>query len=432
MDKEIRRSILSGGLPAQPSRALAMRAIILSSISPSKTSIPNVPSSPDVTAAADCCRQLGAKIAAKEGGMEITGVESLAAPSLDVGASISAFRLLLPVSFLFREDTKFSGSPAFGERKIAPHAEYIASQCLGISYKGQEGNLPLSIRGPLSSTDIVYPASLGASLLSGILMFAPLTEGYAKIGIDGGIWGYETIGGTMTLLEQCGVECADLDGQAISLLATEDFSAPSELRVPPSHCEPSYLLLAGALCGKVEIAGMRPAPKLEYVLRAFGATASYSEGRFTSSAGSLTGAKIGADDAGSYLFHAMVLAASSEGKSEIVGMAALPARQKKSAVLLARELARMGAKFTPTDEGMEIEGARLVGAEFEPEGDSHVAMACSAAALSARTASIIYGAECVEGRHPLFFKSLISLGGIVRESAGTGAGATSSQYKPVR
>ena len=418
MRKEIRRSILSGSAVASPSEPDALRAMLLASISPGQTVIGNLPSTQAVLDTMNACRSLGADIVSDGSTMDIFAPEELDYPrEIKCGSSIAPLRFLLPVSFLFGEGIRFSSGKDFNMLEVAPFSEYIANACATkVRYFGKEGALPLAMQGPLSDEEIVYPALLGSRLLSGMLMFCPLLENDTMIGLEGVLSGWQQVEKTVDMMRHSSVGIQVDDNMIFRIEGGQAYACPQSMDVPSSLCESSYFLLAGALCGKVEMKGAFDSSRLEALFSQFGVSIAKSKDKISATASSLSGAEIDASKSPEFILHAMVLAAAANSKTTINGMASLSRLQKSRSALLARELERMGTKITTTDSGMVIEGGSLAGVELMPEGDAHVAMACAIAALAARTPSQMDDG-CLAKEHPFFFKTLSSIGAIVRELA---------------
>jgi 3-phosphoshikimate 1-carboxyvinyltransferase len=78
--------------------------------------------------------------------------------------------------------------------------------------------------------------------------------------------------------------------------------------------------------------------------------------------------------------------------------------------VLASNLRRMGAEVEERPDGFRIPGAQgLRGASIDPHGDHRIAMAFSIAALSARGATEIEGAECADVSFPGFYDKLAAV-----------------------
>ena len=201
----------------------------------------------------------------------------------------------------------------------------------------------------------------------------------------------------------------------IAITGGQPYSPLPDFSVPASAALSSYLALAAALCGRATVESMPESPQLESLFRSFGADASSGEGGFSVSAGPLQGAELDAAHIGQYILHAMVLGCIAHGETRINNFAALGRRSGDRVRLLIKVLSRMGANINESEHSLIINGSRLSGTEIDPEGDAHVAMAASAAALSADGPTHMRGAECVRGHYPSFFSDLAKLGAIARE-----------------
>ncbi|MCL2350182.1 MAG: 3-phosphoshikimate 1-carboxyvinyltransferase, partial [Defluviitaleaceae bacterium] len=104
-----------------------------------------------------------------------------------------------------------------------------------------------------------------------------------------------------------------------------------------------------------------------------------------------------------------VAAAFATGTTTIQDAGELAIKESNRIVTISQELAKMGAKIAPTQEGLVIDGVEsLHGAELDSHGDHRVAMAMAIAANSAQTPSTIKNAECMNISFPGFEQVLIS------------------------
>ena len=418
MQKELRRSIISGKAYAQPSLPSAKRAALMATLTPGQTIVSGVPQSQDFASFLSICRSLGADIVEQDGKLDIFGIEELSLPKLiGCGTSASNLALFMPLALLFEEKAEFAYDGIEAD-KAGAYAYYLSALCGNAPDSETQPSSPFLLSGPLQNNEIVYPSELGSALLCGLAISLPLGKGETTIGVDGLLPGEGMLEGTLDMMGKSGIAFTRIEDRALVFSGSQVYSCPEAIDVPARSCEPSYFLLAGALCGKVEVEGMQRLPALDKVFSAFGCQLTYSEGKYISSTGGLLeGGYVDAYEAGDFLLHALVLGALSLGKTSIVGMAKLRDSQKRRAVLLCRELSRMGARITPTDLGLDIEGGNVSGGvQISPSGHAHVAMACAVAALAARQPCVLFDADCVEKAHQGFFRKLSLMGGIIRES----------------
>ena len=415
MDRTIRRSIVSGKIRAPPSAAMAHRAVVAASLSPEGHSVlSRLPLLSGVEATIAACRAFGADIVSEGDVLDVFGARSPVAPSrFDCNESNTTLKLMLPIASLFESEVGFVGRGRLASKKLEPFTAYL-SRLGAYAEASESGKLPLRLKGPLEEGQLVYFPKLGTQFLSGLLLCAPLRGLDTEIGIEGRFASPEYISATVELMRKCGIQIEQPSGDYLLVAGEQEFSPLPDFEIPGSAYLASFLLLAGAIAGKVKAEGMPRPDALEGILLKFGAAARQEGGLFVASAGTIGGAELDALSLGPYLPHAIVLAGLSLEETRISNVLLLPARQKQRMRLLVRELSKMGLKSQEEGGGLLLSGGKLSAADIRPEGDAVVAMCCSAAALAASGASRILGAECVEKSYPGFFKDLASLGAIIR------------------
>lgn len=415
MDRTIRRSIVSGKIRAPPSAAMAHRAVFAASLSPEGHSVlSRLPLLSGVEATISACRAFGADIVSEGGVLDIFGARSPVAPNrFDCNESNTTLKLMLPLASLFGQEVGFVGRGRLAAKKLEPFAAYLSR--LGASAEASEsGKLPLRLKGPLAESQLVYFPKLGTQFLSGILLCAPLREVDTEIGIEGRFASPEYLSATVELMKKCGIQIEQPSEDYFLVAGGQEFSSLPDFEIPGSAYLSSFLLLAGAIAGKVKVEMMPHPGALEGIFLKFGAAARQEGSLFVASAGTIEGAELDALSLGSYLPHAIVLASLSLEETRVSNFLMLPARQRQHMRLLVRELSKMGLKSQEEGAGLLLSGGKLSASDIRPEGDAVVAMSCAAAALAASGPSRIIGAECVEKSYPGFFKDLASLGAIIR------------------
>lgn len=414
MEVQFRRSVLSGRISAPPSPAAAQRALIIASIAPGQSVISNLPDSPDIQATLSACSSSGADIVTADGVADIFGGSFFLPPLLDCQESNSTLKLFLGLASSFPSPVEFTGSDRLTVMPLGSCAAYLDR--IGASVECETGFLPLKISSPASEARMQYFPQLGTAFLSGMLLSAPLLESDTEIVVEGAFSYRAPLDGTIALMKKCGIEFIAADEDFISVAGSQPYSPLPDFAVTASPLLSSFPVLAAALCGKVALQGMAPYPELESLIQSFGAEASSSENSFFAAAGPLEGTELEAPKLGHLLLHALVLGSAARGETRINGMAEIGRRSADRLRILIRVLSRMGARINESEHTLLISGSRLTGAEIDPEGDSRVAMAASAAALAADGPSAMRGAECILGHYPSFFSDLAKLGAIARQA----------------
>ncbi|VVC00395.1 3-phosphoshikimate 1-carboxyvinyltransferase [uncultured archaeon] len=413
MQRMVRRSIISGRVRAPPSQSAAHRALLISSLAGGQSVLSNVPSAPDISATINACNSIGADIIVDSGVADIFGMEEISLPArVDCASSNTTLKLLLPLAAATGQETTFIGSGTLAGKPLEPFSLYLEK--IGATTGSETGHLPLKVRGPIEESQLLYPALLGTQFLSGLLIAAPLRGEETEIGIVGSLASEQPLDSTVELMRLSGINFGESDSEAFTMMGGQEYSPLDGYEIPASAYLSSFVLLAGAISGNVEVSGAGSYPEFESLLKTFGATFRSGEGKMSASVGELHRAEMDAASLGNLLPHALVLAALGREESKFANLRALGRRGDARARLIARELSRMGATVTETSAGLFISGGRLNGAVVEPEGDPKAAMALSAAATAANGATTISGSECVDRAYPGFFRDLAQVGALIR------------------
>ncbi|HIH18601.1 TPA: hypothetical protein HA225_01340 [Candidatus Micrarchaeota archaeon] len=413
MERLIRRSIIAGKIRAPASVAAPHRILFACSVAVGQTVVSNLPPSPNIDATISACNAFGADIVTEGTVADVFGAEEIFPPPiLACGASNTTLKLFISLCSLFDKEVELSGSGQLGKKPIEPYVGYL--ERLGATCFTPSGFLPVRIKGPISVEQMVYPSQLGTQFLSGLLLCAPLRMDDTEIGIEGQMPGWEYVGQTIGVMKKCGISFSSEGSDFLYVQGGQEYAPPGEIEVPPSSYLSSFLLLAGAVAGRIEVEGMPPDPALEKLLTSFGAEAHSRNGNFLSSAGSLSSASLSAPELGRLLPHALVLASLAAGETSIKNMGSLGRSEGARMRIVMRELSKMGASFTDKGGELLVKGGRLAGAEINAEGNAAAAMALSVAALAAGGQAKIIGAECVSDSYHGFFRDLASLGAIIR------------------
>jgi len=111
-----------------------------------------------------------------------------------------------------------------------------------------------------------------------------------------------------------------------------------------------------------------------------------------------------------------VLAALSNGTTEIINAERLRIKESDRLKAMSTELNKIGAEVTEKKDGLIIHGKKsLKGGKVQSWNDHRIAMAMAIASLKCEEPLIIEGSECVEKSYPQFFSDFKKLGGDLDE-----------------
>jgi 3-phosphoshikimate 1-carboxyvinyltransferase len=176
----------------------------------------------------------------------------------------------------------------------------------------------------------------------------------------------------------------------------------------------AFLLVAGAIAGKVTVSGLDSGSlqadrSILRVLRQCGAQVSDSLDSVSVSTGPLSAFDFDARDAPDLFPPLAVLACYCRGTSRIHGTHRLRHKESARAEALLDVLGRMGAKIQVKGNVLEIAGAELKGGRVDSHHDHRIAMAAAVAALGSQGGAEIIHPECVAKSYPGFFDDLTQL-----------------------
>ncbi|MBR4183497.1 MAG: 3-phosphoshikimate 1-carboxyvinyltransferase, partial [Lachnospiraceae bacterium] len=104
-----------------------------------------------------------------------------------------------------------------------------------------------------------------------------------------------------------------------------------------------------------------------------------------------------------------VMAANASGKTVISDAAELKVKESNRIDTVTEGLRKMGCEVTAKDDGMEINGGELKGAEIDSHLDHRIAMSFAIAGLAAAGDTVIKDAECVDISYPGFYETIESI-----------------------
>ncbi len=101
-----------------------------------------------------------------------------------------------------------------------------------------------------------------------------------------------------------------------------------------------------------------------------------------------------------------VAAALAEGRTRIRNARELRVKETDRIATTVENLRAMGVRVEEFEDGMEIDGSAMHGAEVKSHGDHRIAMAFAIAGLSADGETRVLGTDCVRTSYPGFFHQL--------------------------
>lgn len=417
------RSGLRGETSVPGDKSISHRAAILGALADGVTEISGFLLGADCLATLNILRRLGVKIDRRS--MTELSVQGrggrLAEPEevLDARNSGTTTRLMLgvlagqPLTAVLTGDASLRRRPM---RRVTEPLTHMGATFLG---RLQNDRLPLAVRGSavLKAAEWTLPVA-SAQVKSALLLAGLQAEGWTKVTEP-----FLSRDHTERLLPGFGAEIRR-EETAVAVFGRAKLSG-ARVPVPGDPSSAIFLLVAASIVPGSELlvrdVGLNPTRTGALdVLRRMGADLAVQEVQDLSgeprgtiwirTAPGLRGVEVAAGEIPSLIDEVPVLAvaaAFAQGVTVFRGAAELRAKETDRLAVLRQELGRLGAKVSVDGDSLTVEGTgRLAGGSVRAHGDHRIAMALAVAALGARAAVTLSGAECVDVSFPGFFSLL--------------------------
>lgn len=421
MDARLEPRQLIGTIRAIPSKSEAHRALICAALADSPTQIVCPGSSDDIDATIGCLEALGARIARTSEGFDVEPIsrDAAHAPVLDCRESGSTLRFMLPVAAALGS-AELTGAGRLSKRPLKPLADALRAHGAAV---GSDGDLPMTVSGPLHGGMFELPGNVSSQYITGILLAAPLIPEPVSIRVSEPIESQPYVALTLRALSCFGVESEILHEEGFTCYRIKPgaaFRSPGTITVGGDWSNSSFWLAAGALSREgVLVEGLELASKQadravmgaltlfgSHVLRATGSTASRSS--------DLRAATIDVSSCPDLVPAIAPIAALAPGRSIICGVRRLRFKESDRLASISSALNSLGAQVEVAEDALVFEGVeRFTGGEVDAANDHRIAMMAAIAATCADAPVIIHGAECVAKSYPRFFDDYAELGGSV-------------------
>jgi 3-phosphoshikimate 1-carboxyvinyltransferase len=110
-----------------------------------------------------------------------------------------------------------------------------------------------------------------------------------------------------------------------------------------------------------------------------------------------------------------VVGCFADGETLITNGAVAKQKECNRIHCIVKELKKMGAEITETDDGLKVKKSRLKGAHVHSYSDHRMAMSLAVAALGAEGETKVSPVSCVSKTFPSFLNDFVALGSHIRE-----------------
>lgn len=419
MKRSVLPSSVEGIVKAPASKSMMIRAVAAATLADGVSTLRNPSDCRDAIAAIEISKSIGAKVDSQDELVKIEGTGGkirLVNDIINCKESGLCVRLFTPVISLGDKETLVTGEGSLLRRPVGMMKE--ALRRMGVDFEDNEGKLPIRLKGPLRAGKVNVDGSTSSQFVSGLLFALPLVDGKSEIEVIN-LKSKPYIDMTLSALSDFGVNVKNDGYRVFYVEGTQEYKA-QEYYVEGDWSGASFLLVAGAIAGRVRVTGLK-VDSLQAdravinVLHIAGAVVKEEKNYVEASYGTLRRFDFDATECPDLFPPLVALASCCKGRSKIEGVHRLVYKESNRAEALLEEFRKMGVRLSVENDYIVVDG------EGQPEGgrvsshnDHRIAMACAVAGLASKEGVVISGAEAVEKSYPTFFEDIKRLGAKVR------------------
>lgn len=372
------------------SKSITARALYLAAVAEAPSLVTGALDARDTRLFADALEVMGARIEdAGDGALRVTPMSlPPRGGRIECGLAGTVMRFLPPLAALSAEETLFDGDKQAYARPLGPLLDALVRMGASVTYHGERGHLPFSIRGPLRTplgAQAWVDASSSSQFLSALLLVSPLVGDPLFVSAPGPVPSMPHVEMTLASLAGAGIDLEVVDEAQADLSTWHVFpSRPrgGEIVVEPdlSNAGP-FLAAAMITSGHVTIPGWPEATTQagdawRALLGHMGATITLDEEGLTLTgpgAGNYPGIKATMAEVGELTPTLAAICAYASTPSHLSGIAHLRGHETDRLAALVAEINRAGGQAEETEDGLVITPRPLHAAQIRSYADHRMA-----------------------------------------------------------
>ncbi|MEM4633789.1 MAG: 3-phosphoshikimate 1-carboxyvinyltransferase [Candidatus Anstonellaceae archaeon] len=410
--KLVSPSEVKGGAFTPPSKSATIRAFAAAALADGKSTITNPSDCDDALSALKCIKALGSAISYRDCKVIVEGRSGKIESKLDCGESGLCIRMFSSISALFDRRMILVAKGSLKKREVGFIEAPLKS--LGAECSTNNGFPPVKVKGPISGRHVFIDGSHSSQFLSGLLIALPLCASDSTIYVAN-LKSKPYITMTLNLLREFGIKIRPSNDFSKFSIFGNQYYKPSKYIVEGDWSSASFLLVAGAIAGKVKVKGINPSSCqadraiIDGLIRAGASVKTTKNTVEVQSNTPLRGFEFDATHCPDLFPPLAVLACCCKGKTRLKGASRLKGKESDRGKALVSELGKLGAKIALRGDVLEIVGSRLHGGIVDSHNDHRIAMACAIAGLVCERGVSIKNPQCVKKSFPRFFDVLENL-----------------------
>lgn len=412
---------LSGNINIPPSKSLSHRGIIGAALSNGESNIGNLIFSDDIKVTWEGMEKLGAKIEKIDPRtLKIKGKYSKIEKNqiIDCKESGSTLRFLIPISLLYENKSTFIGRGKLVSRPLDIYYKIFDEQ--KIEYTNDDGNLPLSVQGLIKPGIFEMEGNISSQFLTGLMFTLPLLKEDSSIIITNELESKGYVDLTIDILSKFGVEIKNNDYKKFIIKGNQEYKN-KDYDVEGDFSQAAFWIVGGILGEKVysknlNINSLQGDKIVMDLVEKMGGDIKVRDSSIVTTRSKTKGIIIDASECPDIIPVMTVLAALSEGQTNIVNASRLRIKESDRLKAISTELNKLGADVVELDDSLIINGKdSLTGGVVDSWNDHRIAMALAIASIKATGEVTITNSDCVNKSYPHFWEDFKSLGGDIHE-----------------
>lgn len=407
-----------GEITAPPSKAYTQRALFTALLSRGVTRIETPLSCDDTEATMNAISSLGASVKREEEA-KVWAVRGIGRPKATVkeihcGESGVTLRFTIPIASLTGAGIRLTGGGSLMRRPIEPLSE--AMNQLGVRVVAERDWVRVE-GGPPKGGEAYIRGDISSQFISGLLLAGPMMARGLHLKLTSPLESRGYVSLTIEILNRHGIDVKSNDEMSSFKIPSGQRYRPAAHRVPGDYSSAAFAMSAAAITGsKLLVRGLKrenrePDSALVEILSQMGIQTSFMKEGVSVEGSRPRAVTVDLRDFPDLGPVMAVLGCYADGETRITGAGRLRYKESDRLAAVTAELRSLGAEIEETEEGLLASGRRSLNAGVvHSHGDHRIAMALSIAAMGARDAVVIKGAECVSKSYPNFFDDLRSLG----------------------
>ena len=400
-------------VPAPPSKAHTLRALLIASLTQGTSKIVHPLLGDDQLNLIECLRGLGVNIDVDRDTVVVEGTGGRYRPirdELDVGESGVAMNFLAAAACLSEKPVVIMGTTSLKERPILDVVDGLRQLGCSVDYLSREGFPPIKIHGHNIPGGIAQINGKKTSqYFSSITLVSPYAESPVTLQCLDRMSERPYFDISLDMMSAFGVQAINHDYKKINIPNGQMY-ATRDITIEGDYSSASFFFLAAAICKTgVAVRGLNPDTKqgdkrfLE-LLGKMGCTIETTDKHIRVQGAALQAISEDMRDIPDLVPPVAIAAAHAKGTSRFTGIGHLRHKECDRLAVMVSELEKLGVSARCGENYLVVEGSENIhGGTIDPHNDHRIAMSFAVAGLL-HGDIVIQNENCVAKSFPDFWK----------------------------